>query len=213
MQKQLPAIYTALLLVVLSSSVGCVSLAANMIGAFKGNNFPVAYKDLEGQSVAIVCSCDTDSSVPRSLTNFIEANLNSNIDDIEVIRQAEVERWLDSHGRTEEDYYAIGKGVEADKLLAVEVHNFSLNNGATLYRGEADVMVTVYDIPSGGKKVFSREMLEFAYPEIGGRSVTDTSLAKFRGQYLTILAKKVSGLFYPVDVTEGFAIDATSNSF
>lgn len=210
------AFYTASLLILVTCGSGCVSLAANLIGVIRGNNRPAEYEGLEGKRVAVICTTDNgmgNDTVSAMLSSYIHANLNTNVEDIDLVRQSEVDRWLDSHGRTDEDYVQIGKGVDAEQLVAVEVFNLSLKNGATLFRGQADVAVTVYDIEAGGKIMFRKQMPEFSFPKMGGPTITDTSEAKFRGLFMTILADRISGYFYPVDVTKDFALDATSNTF
>ncbi|MCA9129244.1 MAG: hypothetical protein KDB22_19295 [Planctomycetales bacterium] len=216
MHQQRFVLCAASLLVLAACTTGCVSLAANLIGVIQGNNRPAEFEGLEDKSVAIVCTCDGDNSidsVSTMLSSYIEANLNTNVEDIDVIRQAEVERWLGSHGRSDRDYVEIGRGVDAERLVAVEVMNLTLRNGATLFRGQADIMVTVYDIPSGGKILFKKQIPEYAFPKMGGPSVTDTTEAKFRGLFLTVLADKISRLFYESEVGVDFALDATSNTF
>lgn len=204
------------LLMLLVSTSGCISLAANLIGVMKGNTRPADYEGLEGQRVALICTSDdglAEGAVSSMMSSYIHANFNTNIDDIEMVRDSEVARWLDSHDLSEEAYVDIGKGVEADKVVAVEVLNVSLKNGATLFKGKADVTVTVYDTAGDGGIVYRRHLPEFTYPNMGGPSIVDTSETRFRGLFLDVLADKVSGLFYPVDVAENFALDAKSNSF
>jgi hypothetical protein len=195
---------------------GCVSLAANLLHAIHGNNRPAEFDGLKGRKVAIVCGTDSGMGTDATsalLTGYIHAALNNNVKDIDIVRQSEVERWLDSHGRSDADYVEVGKGVGADSVLAVEVLNLSLKNGATLYKGQSDISVTVYDVSAGGKVVFRKLIPEFVFPKMGGPTVTDISEAKFRSRYLTIVASTISGLFYDVDATADFALDATANSF
>ena len=195
---------------------GCVSLAANLLHAIHGNNRPAEFEGLKGQKVAIVCGTDGGMGSDANsamLTSYIHAALNTNVKDIDIVRQSEVERWLDSHGRSDADYQEVGKGVGADRVLAVEVLNLSLKNGATLYKGQSDISVTVYDVPAGGKILYRKQIPEFVFPKMGGPTITDISEAKFRARYLTIVASTVSGLFYDVDATADFALDPTANSF
>ncbi|MEZ6137103.1 MAG: hypothetical protein R3C53_19595 [Pirellulaceae bacterium] len=200
----------------LLASSGCVSFAANLIHAIGGNNRPAEYEGLKGKRVAVVVSTDqglSSDTVSATLSSQIQAHLNTNIDKIDVVRSVEIEKWLDANGWNDNDYEQIGKGVEADVVLAVDVMNLTLKNGATLYRGLSDITVTVYDMEAGGKIMYRKQIPEFAYPNLGGTAITDTSEAKFRGAYLAYVARTVSGLFYEVEATEDFAIDATSSRF
>lgn len=207
----------AVLTTVTISSIGCIGFAANMLHAIHGNNRPAAYDGLAGKRIAVVVSSDkgigTDAT-SSLLTSYIEMLLNQNMDEeTDVVRQSEVERWLDSHGWNDSDYVEIGTGVDADCVLAVEVMNMKMKDGATLYRGQADITASVYDIASGGKILFKQDIPEFSFPQIGGTPITDTSEAKFRSMFLTIVSQKIAGLFYEVEATQDFAQDAISSSF
>ncbi len=209
-----------LLVILLISGVsalgGCINFAANMIHAITGNNRAADYDGLKEKRVAVVCltdgglAADADSAM---LTSYIHAGFNSNIKKIDVVRSSEVERWIDSHSHESADYLEIGKGVKAERVVAVEVVNLSVKNGATLFQGKSDIAVTVYDISAGGKILYQKNIPEFVFPKMGGPSITDVSEAKFRARYLAIVARTVSSLFYPVDATADFALDATTYGF
>lgn len=211
-----PTPWLVLLLAGTMTMAGCVNLAANLIHAVQGNNRPAEFGGLEGQRVAIVCA--TDSGLDSDATNLILSNnihaaLSINVKDIEVVRHSEIEQWLDVHSWEQSDYVEIGKGVKADRLLAVELVNLKLKNGQTLYRGEADITVTVYDIENGGRILYRKQIPEFAFPASGGKPVTETSENKFRSFFLAVVTRKIAGLFYEVDATADYALDATVSSF
>ncbi len=195
---------------------GCINLAANMIHAITGNMKPAEFEGLKGKRVAIVCLSDdgmgTDAT-SAMLTSYIHASLNTNVKKIDIVRQSEVERWLDAHGSSDADYFEVGKGVKADLVLAIEVLNVQLKNGATLYQGKSDITVTVYDVPEQGKILYRNQIPEFTFPKIGGPAVTEMSESKFRARYIAIVARTISGLFHETDATADFALDATSSSF
>ena len=156
-QRTRQTILVILLIASVSSLGGCINFAANMIHAITGNNRAADYDGLKEKRVAVVCltdgglAADADSAM---LTSYIHAGFNSNIKKIDVVRSSEVERWIDSHNHESADYLEIGKGVKADRVVAVEVVNLSVKNGATLFQGKSDIAVTVYDIPGGGKTLY-----------------------------------------------------------
>ena len=82
-----------------------------------------------------------------------------------------------------------------------------------MFRGQCDIGVTVYDINAKGAIVYRKQIPEFTFPKMGGPTIVDTTEPKFRNQFLKIIAIKVAGLFYPVDPTAEYALDATANSF
>ncbi len=209
-------ILLAMLAVCVPLTGGCINLAANMIHAITGNMKAADYDGLKGQKVALVCLTDegmgTDAT-STMLTSYIHSALNTNVKKIDLVRQSEVDRWLDAHGSSDADYLEVGKGVKADRVLAIEVLNMSLKNGATLFQGKSDITVTVYDVPEGGKILYRKQIPEFSFPKMGGPTITEISEAKFRARYLAIVARTISGLFYETDATADFALDATASSF
>lgn len=209
-------ISAAALLCTVACVSGCVSLAANLIHAVRGNDMPAEFAGMEGKRVAVVCMTDAglgNDATSSILRNNIQAGLSMNVEDIDLVRSREVDQWLDVHTMDESDYVEIGKGVKADLLLAVEVTNLRLKNGQTLFRGESDIAVTVYDIANEGRILFRKHFPEFAFPTTDGKPVSETTETKFRSFYLAIVSNKVAGMFYPRDATADYALDATMSSF
>ncbi len=206
----------ALLLTLLVPSMGCINIAANLIHAVKGNNRPAEFDGLKGKRVAVVVTTDAGlgkDATNTILTNNIETALSMHVEDIDVVSSREIGQWLDVHGWDDSDYVEIGKGVKADRVLAVDVLNLKLKNGQTLYRGQADVTLTVYDVTDGGRVLYRKQLLEVSFPETGGKPITETSETKFRSFFLAVLTRKIGGLFYEVDATADVALDATLSSF
>ncbi|MEM7479466.1 MAG: hypothetical protein AAF483_31155 [Planctomycetota bacterium] len=213
-RNQIALLSLGLLLV--SSGLGCINFVANMIHAVHGDMIPAEFDKLGGKKVAVVCR--TDEGFQANATNSILHNnlqmaLATNIEDVKLVRRSEIQNWLNSNGWEESDYFTIGKGVEADLVVAVEVANLKLRNGPTLYRGQADVSVKVYDIEHEGVPIYHKQMNEIAFPQNSGKPITDTSESKFRQFYLAYLTRKIGALFYPVDATADYALDATMSSF
>lgn len=200
---------------VLSTSTGCVRLMSNIMHAIQGNERPAEYNGFEEQRVAVVCSTDqglSNDATAALVSGYIHMALNQNVKKIELVRPEEIDKWLDSHGTIESDYVEIGKAVNADKLLAVDISNLRVKDGPTLYRGRCDVVVNVYDINNKGAVVFNKQIPEFNFPEESAVLV-DTTEAKFRNKYLKIIAKDVAEMFYPVEANSNVGRDATANSF
>lgn len=195
----------------MATTPGCVQFAANLIHAVRGNDMPAEYAGLDEKRVAIICSVDGAVASEASgsvLTSYISSALVQNLPKATVIGQDEVDRWLEIEGWSNNDALAIGKGVKADQVVRVQVSNFQLREGATLYRGSCDVRVTVYDIKADGRLAFEKQITEHAFPRVGGTPVSDTTEAKFRSVYLHILATKIASLFHPADPTAEYALDA-----
>lgn len=196
---------------------GCVNFAANIYRSIRGNNAPAEYKGLEGKKVAIVCGSErglSNDAASALLTRYLDALLSKNVKDIKIVRQDKVEKWLDSNGWEDCDFEEIGKGVGADQVLAVTVANLTMREGGTLYKGKANISITVYDISGGGdgNVVYRRNFPEFEYPKNGGVPVTDTSLSNFQVNFLKIVSIHIGPLFYPADPNDLVGLDAISNS-
>ncbi len=183
----------------LSFSSGCVNLIANILYTLRGEKIKPECGLLEGKKVAIVCGGEkglSNDATSMLLNRYIEERLAKNVKDIKIIPQEKIDKWINELGREEPDYEAIGKGVGADYVLAVTLANLSLRNGKTLYKGKADISVALYD-SHNGTVAFRKSMPEFEYPKLDGPSIVDTTEAKFRVNFLTIVSEHICVLFYP----------------
>ena len=188
----------------LTASGGCVNLIANVIRSVKGDKIKPECEVLKGKKVAIVCGGEkglSNDATSMLLTRYLEERLGKNVEGIKIIPQEKVDKWLNEIGREEPDYEAIGKGVGADHVVAVTLANMSLKNGKTLFKGKADISVAVYDIHNG-TIAFRKSMPEFEFPKMDGPSIVDTTEAKFRVNFLTIVSEHIGVLFYPHDPNE-----------
>ena len=200
-----------LLLLLMAVSGGCAGLWAQ-IGYWSGGAMvPAAYPRLDNQRVAVVCVTDTSSyasgTEPEVLARSVGTLLEENVHNIDVVRWQEVADWIDKNGWDELDYREVGKGVDADQVVAIDLEGFQLHEGSTLYRGRANVTVTVYDIANGGKEVYRNELPEITFPVNSPHPVADTSEAKFRREFLRVLSRQVAKQFYRYDIVEDYATD------
>ena len=197
--------------ILVSTQAGCLGLLSNLIHAAGGDKVPAAYKDLEESRVAVVTMTEnsqfSDDIPARILSGNVMQWLNKEVDDIELVRADKIANWRDTHGWDQVEFAEIGRGVEAEKVLAIEVSNFKLRDGATLYRGHADVHVSVIDAKTGDM-LFSSDLDDFTYPVTAGVYTNETTEARFQKLYLGILAKRIARQFYPFDAHEDYALDS-----
>ena len=190
---------------------GCLGLVSNLMHAAGADKAPAAYDGLEDSRVAVVTLTEnsqySDDVSARILGRNITQWLAKEVDDIQLVREDKVANWRDTHGWDQIEFEEIGRGVDADKVLAVEVTNLKLRDGATLYRGQADVLITVVDSKTGDT-LFRTEVEDFTYPTTAGVYTNETTEDRFRKLYLGILAKRISRQFYPYDPRDDFAIDS-----
>jgi len=166
------------------------------------------YKGLQESRVAVVCVSDGSSygsgNESERLARGIAMKLAEKVPEIDVVRYAEIADWIDRKGWDEIDYREVGRGVKADRVVAVDLSGFRIREGASLYKGRADVMVTVFDMTAGGKEVFRKEITEYTYPPNGPFHAAEVSEAKFSKLYLKLLSEEVAKLFHEYDMIDDF---------
>ena len=113
-----------LTLAVLIPSSGCIGISAHLLYFIKGGQkIDAEYKGLNGKRVAVVCVSENASYGPNSISSVMErsvaALLRERVQKIEVIHPEEVADWIDTNDWNQMDYRDIGRGVAADKVLAI----------------------------------------------------------------------------------------------
>ena len=196
----------------LTTQVGCIPFVANMIHAVKGQDVPPEYPGLKDQRVALITISDTsqysDDVSARMLNRYISEKMVVEVKDIKLVREDEVDQWRDTQGWSDIDYVSLGRGVKADKVVAVEMTNLRLRDGQTMYRGEADITVTVHNVADGTLD-FRRTVDKYTYPVTAAIPVTEMGEERFRRIYLQELASRVARFFHPYDFRDSVARDAT----
>ena len=207
------------LLAVLSTlaATGCLArIPAHLMWVMKGQTVAAECDQLKGKKVAVVCVSRSSGFGPgtaaQRLAFNVENLLAENVKDIEIISQDDIADWVDHHGPDEADYYRdIGRGVAADMVVGIDLEQFSLHEGQTLYRGRADVTTNVYDMSQNGKVIFRRHLPEFTYPQTGGLSSTSVPSKKFANLFLHMLSKQIAQQFYAYDFMDSFGSDTAMN--
>jgi hypothetical protein len=125
-----------------------------------------------------------------------------------MVRFTEIEDWMDTNDWDQIDYRAVGRGVNADMLIAIDLSSLSYYEGATLYKGKAHYTITLYNMEKGGKQVWQKSVPEFAFPAHGGRPATDMVETKFKQDFLKLVAQDIARCFHSYDKIEALATDA-----
>jgi hypothetical protein len=176
----------------------------------KGHDIPAAYSEFESSSVAVVVLTDSSSYGPDPLSDKIEhyiaTKLMTNIDDIELISNREIENWVDINGWDENEMQDLGQGVSADYVLAINVDDYSIREGATMYKGRSEVKVSVIESATG-KVTHMSGPNHMEYPE-NGRPAIQTNDRKFEAFYLAWLTERIARQFYSHDPNSDVADDA-----
>jgi len=205
------ALAFGLIVVGLATQTGCLGMAANLMNVVRGHTVKAEFPGLANKRVAIVTVTDSsqysDDASARILSRRVSEILGREVKDIKIVREDEVQQWRDRNGWDAIEFLDIGRGVKADKVVGIEMTNLRLRDGATLYRGRAEVTVTVYDIATDTME-FRRHLEEFTYPTSAGMYTSETTESKFRNLFLGVLASKVSRYFHGYDFSDTVALDA-----
>jgi hypothetical protein len=140
----------------------------------------------------------------------VGALLSRNIEDIDIVRPDEIADWVDRNDWDGYDYVDVGRGVEADVVLAIELSGFGLYEGQTLYKGRANLAVKVLDLTQGGQEVFRRRLHEVAFPVNGAYPTTETSESNFRRAFVNKLAQQAAKFFYDYEIADNYGPDPAS---
>jgi len=193
-------------IVLLTTCSGCSTLLTAAY-VLMPEDVPAEFKGLKGKHVAVVCKPIVelefaDAGSARELAGTVGALLERNVRKARVIDQQEVARWIDENAWV--DYQTVGKSLDADMVVGIDLEEFRLHEGSTLYRGRATVHVRVYDI-AAKKVVFEKRFDDFAFPTDSAIPTTDRSEPQFRGMFLQILAGKIARSFHAYDSRTSFA--------
>jgi len=193
---------------------GC-NLMATAMYVVSGQNTPAEFSGLKGKRVAVVCRPVTslhfrDSSVSRDLSKQVSVLLSNNVPKIQLIEQAQVFEWADENAW--EEYPEIGRALGADYVVGVDLEEFDLYQGQTLYQGQANIRLLVYDVSKGRDPVFEKNLPQAVYPPTAPIPTTDTQETHFRRKFVGYLARQIAHHFYDHDSTVDFANDSTAVS-
>ena len=211
--KVLGRLTSALVLLLCLSAVAGCNMVATAMYVINGTNVPAEFNDLKGKKVAVVCRPITalqyrDASVARDLAKQVGVLLKKNLKNVTIIEQREIDQWTDENNW--EEYVQLGKAMNADMVVGLDLEQFSLYEGKTLYQGKADLNVLVYEVGKGKDPVFEKPLPGTHYPPNSAIPAVDRTEAQFRRQFVAMLAERIARHFYNHDPTADFASDSTA---
>ncbi|MBM3954425.1 MAG: hypothetical protein ACKO9B_03570 [Planctomycetota bacterium] len=209
--RPMPQARLLLAAALLPALAGCSALGT-LTYIVMPKDVPAEFAGLKGKHVAVVCKPIvelqfSDAGTSRELATTVGNLVERNVRQARVIPQDEVARWVDEN--TWVDYRAIGKSLDADLVVGIDLEEFRLHEGSTLLRGRATANVRVYDI-AADKMVFEKRFDDFSFPRDGAIPVTDRPEAQFRGMFIHLLGQRISRCFHAYDSREQFADDNLS---
>ena len=198
-----------ILLLAAATLVACSGCSTLLTAAYilMPEDTPAEFKGLKGKHVAVVCKpiveleyADAGSS--RELAVTVGSLIQQHVRKSHIIDQQEVARWIDEHAWV--DYPTVGKALDADMVVGIDLEEFRLHEGSTLFRGRATAHVRVYDV-AAKKVVFEKRLDDFSFPANTAIPTTDRSEAEFRDMFLQIVAQRISRTFHAYESREHFA--------
>jgi len=205
-----------LLTVLVVPTAGCLpSLFATGIYLWQGGNVVPAECDaLEGQRVVVVCRPPSSheyrhAGAARTIGKRISKMLEANVEDIDVVSPQEVDNWVDEQDW--DNFKDLGRAVKATRVVYIELDDFSLYKGSTLYQGDADVTLSVYDMTDRDRLLWERNVGQILFPRNSGIPAADKSIQVFQRQFVEIVSDQIARFFYEHDPNATFALDAVAN--
>lgn len=203
-------ILTVALLVI--PTAGCIGLAAQTLYVLKGHKNPAKFDGLKKKRVAIVCVSDSESmgsdSVTVRISQLVTAQLLQQVKGIEIVPHSDIKSWQDSNSWEKLDYAEVGRGVNAEMVLAIEISSYSLDEGATMFKGRSEITTFVFDMEKNGSQVFTQGPEQFTFPR-NGRPKMQTSQREFENKYLAKLSIYISQNFFKQDRFEAVENDSS----
>jgi hypothetical protein len=199
----------------LISSSGCPALLATGIYVWEGGNLaPAECEALKGHRVVVLCKPPAsneyrNAGASRAIAKKVSELLVKNVKDIDVVNPREVDKWIDESDWG--DFRELAQAVHADTVVHIELEDFDLYKGKTLYQGRSDVTVSVYDVKNRNRLVWDRHLGEVLYPVNSGIPAQDKPVQQFEREFVDIIADRVATNFYRHDPNENFALDAMAN--
>lgn len=194
---------------------GCAPLLATGIYVLQGGNLvPAECDELKNQRVVVVCRPPASheyrhAGASRNLSTVVSRLLVENVKGIDVVDPGEVDNWIDESDWG--DFKELAKAVHADRVVYIELNNFELFKGKTLYQGNAEIKVSVYDMQEKRRVLWEDDLGEILYPSNSGIPAQDKPVQQFEREFVAIVAERIAENFYKHDPHSAFAIDALAN--
>ena len=193
-----------LLTLLIVPTTGCLhAILATSIYLWQGGNI-----------VVVVCRPPSShenrhAGAARSIGKRISRLLEMNVKDIDVVSPQEVDNWVDEQDW--DNFKDLGRAVKATRVVYIELDDFSLYKGSTLYQGDAIVNLSVYDMTNRGKLAWERNVGQILFPRNSGIPSADKPIQEFQRQFVQIVSEQIASYFYEHDPNATFALDAVAN--
>jgi len=192
-------------------AAGCTQ--ALLTGAYliRGMETTPEFNELKGKKTAVVCRPIVElqyssSDAADRLAREVGVRIKQRVKKAVVVDGQKVEEWADEHDW--EEFKEIGKALKTDYVVGIDLEEFSLYQGQTIYQGRARVHVTVHEIGKGGEKVFDKVLKRIVYPPNSGVATSDKTEEEFSREFTAVVAEQIGRCFYSFDHRDDFAMDS-----
>ncbi len=134
--------------------------------------------------------------------------LKNNVPGIKLVDQREVFEWADENSWDE--YLEIGKALNADMVVGIDLEDFNLYQGQTLLQGNSNVRLLVYSPANGKEPVYKRTLPHAVSPPTAPIPASDDQESHFHRKFVEYLARQEAHHFYDHTTNVDFATDSTA---
>jgi hypothetical protein len=194
----------------LVSAGGCTSLLFTAAYMIRGTDVPAECNKLREKRVVVVCRPVVslqyrNARVDQDLAQEVSVLLREKVPKIKMVDHRKVAEWMDEHAW--EEYTEVGKALNADIVVGIDLEHFDLHQSQTLFQGRANTEVKAYDCQTG-KLLFKKRPQQLVYPPHRVIQTSDVQEADFRREFIRILADQVARHFFAHDPYDDFALDS-----
>lgn len=199
-----------------AASTGCISMlmATGIYMWNGGNTVDPEYKGLEKERIVVLCRPPAshefrNAGAARAIGSQVSALIGKNVKGAEMVSPREVDNWVDEQDW--ENFKDLGRAVKATRVIYIELDDFDLYKGKTLYQGRAEINIRVYDMEDNDRLVFERSLGQVLFPRNSGIPASDKTPQAFEAQFVGMLSTQIAEHFYRHTANADYALDSVAN--
>ena len=155
---------------------------------------------------------NSDREIAFTVEKNLKALNSANGDKVSIIPSRKVEEYKSSHSDWQDrDPAEIGKHFKADYVVYLEINSlgiYELGSGGTLYRGRADINISLIDIKNPDESQPSRNFTcQFHRESRMQVTASDQSPMEFRQTFLDYVGKRIAWKFAARPTRDDFYAD------
>lgn len=195
----------------LLAAAGCMGPVLTAMYLAGGADTPADFKGLQKKTVAVVCrpmvqlkyrNMSASKQISREVSKLLQQRARAT-----VIDHDKVAEWLDNNNS--EEYLEVGRALGADMVLGIDLLDFDIYQGQTLYQGKAAYALKVYDCATG-ELVYEKMPDPAVWPPNAGIPTSEKQESQFRRKFVAVLADEIGRHFFSHDARMHFAGDAAA---